>query len=52
MKELNTLVDNATIKQLQREVLLNTKERYTKESNILVGNAAYNSLRREILKDT
>ena len=43
---------NANIKQLQRDILLNTKEQYMKESNILVGDAAYNSLIREILQDT
>ena len=52
MKESNILADNATIKQLQKEILLITKEQYTKESNTLVGNAAYNSLRREVLQDT
>ena len=52
MKESNTLADNATIKQLQREALLNTKEQYMKESNILVGNAANNFLGRVILLDT
>ena len=42
MKESNTLADNATIKQLQREILLDTKEQYMKESNILVYSAENN----------
>ena len=49
MKESNSLVDNAANNFLRREILLNTKGKYTKESNILVGNAANNFLRREIL---
>ena len=36
MKESNTLAGNVTIKQLQAEVLLNTKEQYMKDSNTLV----------------
>ena len=39
MKESNTLVDNAAIDLLHREVLLNTKRQYMKESNTLAGDA-------------
>ena len=46
MKESSILVGNATIKKLQREILLNTKGQYMKESNILVSNAACNFLKR------
>ena len=49
MKESNTLARNATIKQQQEEVLLNTKGQYMKETNTLAGN---NSLRKEILLNT
>ena len=49
MKESITLVDNAVINLLQREVLLNTKEQYMKESNSLVDNAVINLLQRNIL---
>ena len=52
MKESNILAGNATIKQHKKDILLNTKEQYTKESNTLVGYAAYNCLTREILQDT
>ena len=52
MKESNTLAGNAIIKQLQREVLLNTKGQYMMESNTLVGNVANNFLTRDILVNT
>ena len=52
MKESNTLVANATIKQLQEEVLLYTKGQYMKESNILVGNEGIEQLQRAILLNT
>ena len=42
MKESNTLSGNASIKQLQKEVLLNTKGQYMKESNTPAGNATIN----------
>ena len=38
MKESNFLAGNATIKQHQKEILLNTKGQYMKESFILAGN--------------
>ena len=44
MKELNTLVDNVAINLLQRQILLDTKEKYMKESNTLVNNAVINLL--------
>ena len=52
MKVANILVGYATMKLLQREILLNIKGEYMKESNILVGNAACNSRTREILLNT
>ena len=52
MKVSNTLVDNATIKQLKRGTLLIIKGQYMMESNTLVGDVAYNSLIREVLQDT
>ena len=39
MKESITFVGIATIKQLQKDVSLNTKGQYMKGSNTLVGNA-------------
>ena len=44
MKESNTLVGNATIKQLTKEVLLKTKGQHMKESNTLVGNVTIKQL--------
>ena len=52
MKESNTLVGNATIKQLKRDTLMNIKGQYMMDSNTLVLDAAYNSLIWEILQDT
>ena len=52
MKESNTPVGNATIKQHPKEILLNTKEQYMKESNSLVGNATIKEQKKEILLDT
>ena len=43
------LIVNATIKQLQIQVLLNTKEQYINESNTLVGNATINQRQAELL---
>ena len=40
------------MKQLQREVLFDTKGQYMKESNILVGNAIIKQLQREVLLNT
>ena len=48
MKELNTLANNANIKQLQREVLLDTKGQYMKASNTLAVNAVIEQLQKEI----
>ena len=39
MKESNTLAGNATIKQVQRAILVSIKGQCMKESNILAGNA-------------
>ena len=49
MKELNTLADNATLKQLQREVLMNIKGMYMMESSTLASNMDNNSLRGKVL---
>ena len=49
MKESNTVVYNATIKQLPREILLDTKGRYMKESSTVTGNATIKQHRKEIL---
>ena len=51
MKELHilhTLAGNATINQLQKEVLLNTKRVYMNESNILACNATITQLQRKV----
>ena len=52
MKESNTHVGNAIIKQLQRQVLLHTKGQYMKESNTLAGNAIIKELQRQVLLNT
>ena len=52
MKESNFLVGNATIKQHQKDILLNTKGQCMKESNILVSNANIKQLQKEILQHT
>ena len=52
MKESNTLAGNATIKQLQKEVLLNIKRQYMKESNTHVYNAEKNLLLIQIWLNT
>ena len=48
----NTLAGNGIIKQLQRELLLNTKGQYIKESNTLAGNAIIKQQQKEILLNT
>ena len=48
MKESNTLVGNVAIKQLQREILLNTKGQYMMESNTLASNATIKHHQKEI----
>ena len=52
MKESNTLAANVTIKQLNREIWVNTKEQYMKESNTHAANVANNFLTKEVLLDT
>ena len=52
MKELNTFKGNGTIKQLLKEVLLNTNGQYIKESNILAGNATIVLHQMRILLNT
>ena len=52
MKELSTLANNATIKQLQRQILLDTKGQSMKESNFLADNVPMKQLPRIVLLDT
>ena len=42
MKDSNTLVDNAAMNLLQREILLSTKRQYMKDLSTLVNNVAIN----------
>ena len=48
----NTIAGNATMKQLQREVLFHTKGQYMKESNTLEGNVTIRQQQKEIFCDT
>ena len=52
MKESNFLAGNATIKQQQKEILLNTKLQYMKESFILEANATIKQQQNEVLVNT
>ena len=52
MKESNINADIATIKHLQIQILLNTKEQYMKESSMHVVNAIMKQLQREVLLST
>ena len=52
MKDSNILADNATIKQLQKEVLANTRGQYMKDKNILADNATIKQLQKEVLPNT
>ena len=52
MKELNILESNATIKQLQKQILLNTRGQYMKDPNILADNATIKQLQKEVLVNT
>ena len=52
MKDSNTLADNATIKQLQKTVLLNTKGQYMDESNTLALIVTIKQDQKRILHDT
>ena len=49
MKESNTLVGYAIIKQLTSLILLNTKGQYMKESNTLAGYVTIKQQQREVL---
>ena len=49
MKESNTVAGNATIKQVEREILFYTKGQYIKESTTLVSNTTIKQLKLEIL---
>ena len=52
MKESNTLANIAAMKQLQRDILHNTRGQYMKVSNTLANIAAMKQLKRDILPDT
>ena len=52
MKKPDILADNATIKPLQKKILLNKKGQYIIESNILVGNETIEQPQRAILLNT
>ena len=47
----NTIAGNVTMKQLQREVLFDTKGQYMKESNTLEGNATIKEQQKKIFFD-
>ena len=51
LKESNILASISTIKQQQKEVLLNTKGQYMKESNILADNATIKQQQKEVFLD-
>ena len=48
MMELDILVVNATIKQIQREILISTKGQYMNASNTLAVNAVIEQLQKDI----
>ena len=48
----NILAYNATIKQLHKEVLLNTRGQYRKDTNVLADNATIKQLHKEVLPNT
>ena len=52
MRESNFLAGNATIKQDQKNVFINTKRQYMKESNTLAGNVTIKQVERRALHDT
>ena len=52
MEESSTHADNAIIKQLQREVLPNSKGQYMKDLNTIAGNATIKQLQTKVLLDT
>ena len=52
MRESNILANNATIKQNQKEILLNTKGQYMKELDSHAGIAINNILLEQILQST
>ena len=47
-----TQILNATINQIKREILLNSRGQYMKESNTLEGNVISKLLKRDILHNT
>ena len=52
MIESNILADNAIIKQLQNEVLANTRGSYMKDKNNLADNPNIKQLQKEVLQNT
>ena len=52
MKESSTLAGNATIKQHQKEILLNTIGRYMKELSTLADNATFKQHQKDSLLNT
>ena len=52
MIESNILAYNEAIKQLQKEVLPNTRGQYMKDSNILADNDTIKQLHKEVLANT
>ena len=52
MKESNTVAGNATIKQLQRDVLLDTKGQYMKKSKSFAVNTTIMPLIWDVLLNT
>ena len=53
MTESNILANNATVKEIQEEVLLNTTGEYMKaESNTQAGSVIFKQLQRGILLNT
>ena len=52
MMESNTLADNVTMKQQQREILRNTHAQYMKELNTLAVNVSIKLHKRDILLNT
>ena len=51
MKESKTLAVIVTIKELQKEIWVNTKEQYMKESNIPCGKCEYKATTKKSLTD-
>ena len=52
MKERNAHAGNATTRQLQRVILINTSVQYMKERSIHAGHVTTRQLQREVLLNT